>query len=87
MHLRAHRPNFLDQANHPIHLFISRGIYKRAAIAGPVSMDQRCLSFAQTAPKLFGDERHDRVKQNQALVHHPSHGRLGFCARGLILTG
>ena len=49
-------------------------------------MHQHLGARASDLPQFLGDERHDRVQQDQALVQHPFHRRLRFRLGGGIVA-
>ena len=80
MHLLPDRADFFDQP--PMTQPISReasAVDQCVAVTRPVGMHtMHRLAVRDLAPKLFGDEGHGGVQQDQALVDDPGHRRAGF---------
>ncbi len=79
VHLGAGRADVFDQADHPVHFRVCIFVNQISGLVGrPVGVNQWLFAGAGGLPQLFGDERHDRVQHDQALVQNPAHDGLSL---------
>mmetsp|Transcript_29137 Transcript_29137/g.56146 ORF Transcript_29137/g.56146 Transcript_29137/m.56146 type:complete len:296 (+) Transcript_29137:2967-3854(+) len=78
MHLRPGRADGVNRSGDPAKFCIRRRVRQvSGGIIGPVGVDQFFRS-CPLPPQLFGDEGHDGVQQDQALIEPPGIDRPGF---------
>ena len=73
VHLGADRADLLDQADHPAHLGVGGRDRPAPRRSRPVGVDEQRRARRGLPPERLGDERHERVQQDQALVERPGH--------------
>ena len=78
MHLLSSAANIIDQADDPVHFAVGLGVDQLGTVSRPVAMYQHFVARTAAAPQFFGDEGHDWMQHQQALVDHPGHGGLSF---------
>ena len=87
MHLRPRGPDAFDQADDPVQLAIGLWVKQVVGrVGGPVRVHKLFAALRGGAPKLFCDEGHNRMQQDQALIQDPGERLTGFVGfRRIIL--